>query len=355
MSAREQLLQASRPSFEVEGTANAPLADGLLGLLIVETTEGLYRCEATFGNWGPRNGQTGFLYFDRRDLDFGFKFKVKLQDTVLFQGRITGLEARFGEGSAPELTVLAEDALQDFRMTRRTRTLEELTDADLVRRLASDHGLQAQVQLDGPTHPVLAQVNQSDLAWLRDRVRAVGGELWVEDRTLHARRRDSRNGTPIALTYGRQLREFRVLADLAGQRTSVIASGWEVSSKSAVREEAQASVLGSEVSGGESGPALLEAKFGARKESLVHGTPAQSQEARALAESYFKTLARRFLTGRGVAEPTPGLRVGASVDLTGLGPLFSGRYFVAEVRHCFDGKLGLRTEVHVERPWLGRP
>jgi len=38
--------------------------------------------------------------------------------------------------------------------------------------------------------------------------------------------------------------------------------------------------------------------------------------------------ARRFVTGRGVAESSGKLRVGNFVDLQGLGPLFSGKYYV---------------------------
>jgi hypothetical protein len=51
----------------------------------------------------------------------------------------------------------------------------------------------------------------------------------------------------------------------------------------------------------------------------------------------------------------PPPRVGATIQLDGLGPLFSGDYYVAEVVHHFDGRQGLRTDLTVERPALGRP
>jgi hypothetical protein len=41
--------------------------------------------------------------------------------------------------------------------------------------------------------------------------------------------------------------------------------------------------------------------------------------------------------------------------LSGLGPLFSGKYYVAGVRHLFDGATGMRTEFTAERPGLSRP
>src|SRR5262245_17040808 len=113
---------SARPVFEVGGQDNPDLAAGLLALLVVETAGGLYRCEALFGNWGA----SGFRYFDRRTLDFGKTFQVKLGSDKLFDGRITALEARFPEGGPPQINVLAEDRLQDLRMTRRTRTFADM-------------------------------------------------------------------------------------------------------------------------------------------------------------------------------------------------------------------------------------
>ena len=91
---------------------------------IVETIEGLYRCEAEFINWGAGASATSpdFLYFDRALLEYGKSFTVKLDDTVLFDGRIMALEGNFPEGAPPLITVLAEDRFQDLRMTRRTRS-----------------------------------------------------------------------------------------------------------------------------------------------------------------------------------------------------------------------------------------
>jgi hypothetical protein len=87
----------------------------------------------------------------------------------------------------------------------------------------------------------------------------------------------------------------------------------------------------------------------------VHSVPQSAAEAQSTAETLFKRLARQFITGRGMVDPDPRLQVGSSVTLNGLGPLFSGRYYVAGLRHLFDRRSGLRTEIMVERPGLGRP
>ena len=65
-------------------------------------------------------------------------------------------------------------------------------------------------------------------------------------------------------------------------------------------------------------------------------------------------MARRFITARGLANPNAQLQVGGSVNLVGLGPLFSGQYDLTAVRHLYDGRSGLRTEFEGERAGLGR-
>jgi phage protein D len=347
---------AARPTLALDGQDHDALTAGLLGLEIVETATGLYRCEALFGNWGPVNGSTGFLYFGRDILEFGKTLEVKLGSDRLFKGRIDALEARFPEGGPPQVAALAEDRLQDLRMTRRTRSFENVSDSDVMQQVANAHGLTPDINLGGgATHKVLAQVNQSDLAFLRDRARALGAELWVDDTTLKAAKRSARATGAVPLAVGGLLREFSVIADLAGQRTSVVASGWDVAGKSALSHDADDSVVSSEVGSGDSGPSILAAKIGTRKETCAHGVPHTQAETQALAEALMATLARRFVVGRGVAQASAALRVGAKVDVQSAGALFSGEYYVCEVRHRFDGQRGLRTEFRCERPAIGQP
>jgi len=349
-----------RPQIILDGREREELRIGLLALSIVETVAGLYRCEATFGNYGAVRGGTDFLYFDRKTFEFGKAFRVSLPGGALFDGRITALEARFPAASPPTLVVLAEDRFQDLRMTRRTRAFADITDADVFGRIAEQYGLGTDVRLTGGPHKLLAQVNQSDLAFLRERARALGAELWIETApdgraVLKACGRSDRpGGAPVKLGWRNELQAFTVLADLSGQRTSVAATGWDPGAKAGLRHEATDGEIRGELGGDDSGASILRARFGERKESLAHAVPLDAPEARARATSYFQLNARRFVVGRGVARTEPRLRVGTWVDLDGLGPLFSGRYYLAEVHHCFDGVRALRTELVAERPGLGR-
>ena len=350
---------ASRPILSLDGQDNTSLTNGLLSLLVEESTAGLYRCELNFGNWGTTNGGTGFLYFDRSILDFGKTIKVRIGEddaaAEIFDGRIMGIEAKYVKDRPPEVAVLAEDRFQDLRMTRRTRTFEDLSDSDVMQELASQHSLQQEIDIDGPTtHRVLAQVNQSDLAFLRERARAVDAEVWVESNTLHAQARGRRQHEDVTLTFGQRLQEFSVLADLAEQCTSLTVSGWNVDAKAGIEHEADETTIRSELNGDQSGSSLLQSAIGERKDQLVHTLPLTDEEAQFMAQASYRQACRRFITGTGVSEGDGRIRVGTYVELAGLGPLFNGKYYVSSVCHTFDGVNGYRTRFKVERPGIGQ-
>ncbi|HYN39954.1 MAG TPA: hypothetical protein VES39_11955 [Rhodospirillales bacterium] len=351
------LFYAARPMLGIDGRDDASLREGLMSLLVEESTDGLFRCEATFGNWGATGGEPGFLYFDRQVFDFGRSLTVRCgageTAAQVFSGRITAIEGRFPALDVPELLILAEDRLQDMRMVRRSRTFEDVADADVFREIAGQHGLAAEIDVDGPTYRVLAQVNQSDLCFLRERAQAIDAELWIDGATLRVQARSRRRTSDVTLTYGKGLHEFRVVADLAQQRTSLAVSGWDVGTKESIDQEGTDRAIQPELDGGESGSRLLADRFGPRAERIVHLVPLSIDEARALAEAHYRRMARRFVRGQACAEGDGRVRVGSRLQLRGLGQMFDGRYYVTRVRHTFDAANGYRIDFDVERAGLG--
>lgn len=347
-------IRIARPSIYIGGQEDSGLAQALLQMAISESVHGLYHCEARFGNWGPKGNSIGFMYFDRAKLDFGKPMQIKIDQDKIFDGRISALEANFAEARPPEIAVLLEDRFQDLRMTQRTRTFADVSDSDVMSRIASDYGLQPNIDASGPTYKVLAQVNQSDLSFLRERARSIDAEIWLDDRNLYCKARGKRNNGTVKLNYGAELREVTVIADLAGQRTSISVNGWDVSGKSAMTYEAKEQVVSGELNGDSSGISILKSAFGARKEALAHTVPLSSREAQAEAEAVMRMTARRFAVAHGMAQGDAKLRVGTYVDMQGLGPLFSGKYYLAHVKHVFDGTQGYRTEFTAERPGIGK-
>ena len=352
----------SRPLVLLDGRRNDALSTDILTLLVEETSEGLFRCEATFNNFDTRSSGTDYVYFGRDVLDFGKDFAIQVgggdNARQVFKGRISALEADYPSGGGGLLAVLAEDRLQDLRMTRRTRTFEDVSDEDVIEQIAQEHSLSTDISVQGPTYKVLAQVNQSDLAFLRERARSINAELWVEDQKLFAHSRTDRASTlgdPIDVIYGVNLFSFSVRADLAHQCTELGVAGWDVAAKDAIEETADQSTISAELNDGEtSGGSILQQAFAERQERIVHMTPFTSEEARTFAQARYRERARCFVTGEGVADGDARIRVGTTLRIGGVGPLFNGKYYASRVRHTYDGTYGFRTEFEVERPGLGK-
>ncbi|MEW6705798.1 MAG: contractile injection system protein, VgrG/Pvc8 family [Pseudomonadota bacterium] len=354
-------LQASTiPEFKVDGQVQPDLARDLALLQVEEDVHGLKRLQASFVAVGPREGERHeqLNWLDGRVLDFGKTLIVSLGPTdareQVFEGKVSALELSLDQGRAPEVMCFAEDALMDLRLTRRFKTYENVSDADLVQQIASQHGLSGQADAQGPTWAMVQQWNQSDLAFLRERARRLAAEVWVADGALHMATRDRRGGNTLTLIQGSSLMQVRLRADLAHQRSKVVVGGFDDADQDAIDEEAGADAIAAEAQGQTHGAQVLERAFGERTSYRVREVPLQDAQATAMAKAALLARARRFVAVSGVADGNTALRVGTLLRLERVSPMFEGDgFYVTRVRHQFDLQAGYRTHFEAERAWLG--
>lgn len=352
----EPLLFSSAPVFEVDGLVKRALVRDVLRLESEETTAGLKTLTARFIAHGPVAGspQEMQLYLDGTVLDFGKRLAVSIGPEsgarTIFRGFISGLEACFHEGREPEVVVFAEDQLMSLRMTRRSRTYENVTDAEIVQAIATEHGLAAETDADGPTYDLVQQWNMSDLAFLRERARLLQAEIWIQDETLYFQTREKRTGTALTLIYGNHLLDLQARADLAHQRTAVKISGYNASAHEKIDEEAGSNTIETEIVDGRTGPAILQRAFGERISYRVREVPITEGEARAWARAEMLRRARSFVTIVATTRGTPDMMVGSRVTLERVGQPFNGPgYYVTRVCHTYDLQHGHRTRFEAER------
>jgi phage protein D len=361
--ARDVLHDSTTPTFRIGGAEKHELARDALAVEVEEDNTGMKRLRLTLAAIGPGNAHDeSLLYMDARVLDFGTKLEVSMGPhsaaQKVFSGKVTALELAMQQGRDAEVRVRAEDQLMDLRMTRRFKTYENVSDADLVQQVASQHGISAQADLTGPTFKMVQQWNQSDLAFLRDRAQRLAADVWIEDDALHVATRDKRmsGAQPVTLIQGNDLLAVEIRADLAHQRTKQTVSGYDEVAKDKISEDSSSGDVSGEASGGRSGPDVLSQAFGDRATFRVRDVPFASAEATAWAKAELKRRARLFLTVHGVTLGTPTLKVGSVAKLERVGPLFEGAgYYVTRVMHRFDTEEGYRTHFEAERAWIGRP
>ncbi|MGC5075664.1 phage late control D family protein [Agrococcus sp. DT81.2] len=355
----EALLALASPVFTVARAAVGALARDCVRLVIDEGVEGLRTLEAQFvaSGIGAPGPPGPMLHVDGSEFDFGTEIEVALggegNQHVAFDGAVSGIEVVLGDSEPPRVVLLAEDRLMRLRMTRRMRTYTDVTDADVVRQIAQEHALDADIAADGPRYDVLQQVNQSDLAFLRERARLLQTDIWCHGRTIHLSERPSRRGAKITLTHGADLLSCRISADLAHQRTDVAVSGYDARAKAVIDERAGSSTIEAEASRGRTGPEVLERALGSSASIRVRDVPLTTAEASAWARAEMLRRARRFVTARGLTRGTPELTVGSQLRLELVSAPFDGDgYYVTRVTHTYDNVRGLRTSFEAERATL---
>ena len=276
----------------------------------------------------------------------------------MFAGKITGARGDLPAGESPRL-----------RRARRGRAAGPADDAAHahvraeVRRRRRAHrspastGCRPTSTCPARRTRVLAQLDQSDLAFLRDRVRAVGGELWVADGALHARR---------ATVAGRRRRRRRAAPQPAScascacaptsrtrpPRSSSAAGTWRPARRSPSAPDD--SVLGAESSGGDTGAAVAAAARSATaSQTVAAAVPATTAEARDRAAAVFRARARRFVRGEAVCDARRRRRAsGARSRWRASAPRSAATTRSSRSVHRFDARDGARSEIVVERAVL---
>ena len=352
----EPLISIVSPVFTIAGEVSADLGRDCLQLEIAETTAGLRTLRATFVAVGP--GATGpqgrMLHLDGQLIDFGKTLSVTLgpdgAQRIVFDGVISGLEANYGDSEPPVVVVYAEDALMRLRMTRRMRTYLNVTDAQAAGEIAEAHQLSYTPELKGPQYQVLQQVNQSDLAFLRERARLLQAEVWCTGQTLHFTSRAQRRGTKLRLIQGNELLSVRLRADLAHQRSAVLVSGYDEVAATVINSRVGSEAIMAEVAQGRTGPDVVKRALGVATSVRVREVPHTSAEADAWANAEMLRRARAFVTVSGVTRGSPDLLVGSQLELIDVAQPFEGQgYYVTGFRHRFDVNVGLRTQFEAER------
>jgi phage protein D len=351
------VVYSARPTLRIAGAADARASELLLDMRMEEHEGGMSALELRLSNWASLDdGGAEYAFGAGAKLKLGAALEVYTGDETepreIFRGTVSALESHYSTGGAPEIVVLAEDALQRARMARRSRVHTDKSPADVAKAIAGDLGLTPVVAgLTAPTG-TWAQLNESDLAFLRRLIGRYDGDVQVVGTELHVSpRADVRRGA-IDLELNGQLASARITVDLSGQATKVTSCGWNAADGRSVSGEASALTHGAPGRGRE-GAALLRELMSERSEHIGHVAVGTDDEARAVAEAAFDLRGRRFVKLDGVAEGNAKLRVGAHCTVTGVERRFENTYYVTRSCHRYDLAQGYRTEFTAECAYLG--
>jgi len=356
VTAQNVAIYNAAPTVKVDNQSRADVDRMLVAMEMSESLGGLTSMELRFGNLGTfSSGATGLVFEDDAVLKLGASVEVFAGDqtapTSIFKGKVSALEGRYSAENAPELVVLAEDALQAARMKRRSKVHENVTLADLVSSIAQACALTPRTDGLSTNVGTHVQLNESDLAFVRRILSRYDADLQVVNDQLHAAPRARIQRNQIELSLDQKLRRARVVADLAHQVTKVEFSGWDFRQGQVAARSRDANPPGP--GSGKAGSTILQQTFGARAEQLAHVSVRDSSEAQAVVDAEWEQRSRRFVTIHATSVGVPDLRVGSHVKVNKLGARFSNTYWVVATTHRYDQTRGYETDFTAECAYLG--
>lgn len=253
----------------------------------------------------------------------------------VFDGEFVELEPQFEQGTH-HLVVRAFDRLHRLSRGRFVRSFQNVSDSDVVQKMAQEVGLQADTEQTRQIYPYLFQNNQTNLEFLHERASAIGYLLYVEGKKL-CFKPPAHSEQPIELQWAASLTEFRPRLTTIAQFNKVASRGWDPENKKEITSEVNQADGMREIGQKKQGGDLAKNAFNIESADLVSHQPIRTQ---GVADSIAKAAANRhqerFIEAEGTCGGNPAIVAGASVKIQAVGDQFSGTYLVTSVSHLYS-------------------
>lgn len=318
---------AVSPQIKVNGR---PMQSGILDQLTsVRVERGLNMP----GRTQLRFDDPGYLVSTSAGFGPGTDVSISVGETVIFLGEVTGVELEHRQRSV-DLLVTVDDAAFKFGLGTKVRTFANVTASDVVRQLATEHGLQCDADSTASAFPYLIQ-STSDLHFLNDLADRAGFDWTVNQRRLSFG--EPKMGTPVSLALGADLIQFTVrTTSLHPSETTV--TGWGVKTKQGIAGTAKVATATLKPDAAFVEGFLTAAQTqNVSKVANATSIPMDQGEANAVARSKAQRWASQAVTAKGTCLANPAIVPGCAVKVGQAGP-GSGTYYVTRVEHIYSNQ-----------------
>jgi phage protein D len=352
------------PAFQVTAKGERLAADvsaNVEDLSVVTSPNTLDTFHLTLANTYPRMRWThtpdAALFQEGNAVTISFGYVDELE--VLFDGEITTVSPSFPSSGIPTLSIDGHTRLHWLQRSKKTRTFQKMTDKQIVEKIAQDNHLEPQVEDPGVTYDYVMQPNQTDLEFVRARAARIHYEVFVQAKTLIFRKMKEADEDIYTLVWGQPqqglsgpntfpLIDFTPSMNARTPTPIIQVRGYDLKTKQAIIANAGTSDQNGTMGGSVRGGRVWSNAF-PDKEFVRVSTPVQTQaEAQEHAKAIYNNQAINMITGNGHTIGLPALRSGKVVKLEGLGPRFSGKYYLDQVTHTI-GQGGYTTSFTVKR------
>ena len=333
---------------DVEGMPESAGVELMQGLLSVVIESSLHLPDvATI-----RVTDTALRWIDDKKLEPGKRIKVSAEGPQakgahpLFDGEIVELEPEFVVG-AHNLTIRAFDVMHRLARGRRVRSFLNMTDGDVLQKIASEAGMTASAEHASIVHPYLFQNNETDLEFLRTRAKAAGSVLFADGRSIRFEP-PKPEGDAIEMQWGENLQEFRPRMTTVNQVSSVTVRGWDPKTRQEIVGQAKHGDGQPQVGESRKSADVVQSAFNRESPMLSADRPVRTQaEADQMARALAGRHSSGFIEAEGMCIGNAKILAGSSIRLKALGDRFSGTYLVTSCKHVYSPQDGYQTHFSV--------
>jgi phage protein D len=303
-----------------------------------------------------------FSISDNEDYKPGSKVDIELgyeehgaKLTKCFQGEVTALKADFPRRGSMNVRIVGYTEYHRLMRGKHMRAWEQKSYSDIAKAIASECKLQAAVDPTQGQHEYVFQRNQTNLEFLLELAERVGYEVFCGEGKLFFRK-PTPGGTKIrTLKKGELLLSFNPRTSISLLPTGVKVLSYDDGAVAQVSGEAKDSDAGPAMGGDDSGP-KVSAKVGPAIQVVTEQVFRKAADAKALAVALMQKACLDFVQADATVQGSADIRPGFVVEVQGVGPIFSGPYYVTRVVHDFlptgfSTRLGLRkTSISASKP-----
>lgn len=259
----------------------------------------------------------------------------------LMVGEVTSIEAEY-DRLGTRAVVRGYDALHRLSAGTKSRTFENATYSDIVRKIAKEAGLSVDLDMTSGTLDHVIQPNVSDLHFIYYLAGRCGYTVAVKKKTLSFKEptkassapakgeMDSTN--PLQLVWGQRLLEFRARISAVGQVKDVAVRGWDPKTQKPIIGKGRSGTNTAQVA--TSIRALTTTSKGETYAVVNQPMPSQGH-ADSLAKAVAEQIGSAAYEATALVVGSPKLKSGVAVSVSNVDVDFEGKWVITSARHEF--------------------
>lgn len=290
---------------------------------------------------------------DNSDFAEGSTIKIMLgyKDDVeeVINAEITGISPLFRMNSDDLVSINGHNQLHRLHRGVKTRTFSNMSFTNIVKQIASDAGMQNDVDDLGSEEEFMIQRDQTDFEYLLKIAKNYNCKLQVKDGKLYFKKFEQSNESDVIIEWGKTLMEFKPGLSALGLISEVEVRGWSPAASLPVVGMASSNDVSFKVGNGRLGNKLVEENFGNAKMYVIDDTAMDMNAVENIAKDIIRKNSMSYIRGAGKSQGNYKIKAGALIELKELGSRFSGKYYVQSMNHRFVANEGFTTSFEVTR------